>query len=153
MNSEGLAFYVQFIKRDASLGRFLSLVQFHPTWIARGSLVAARGDEPARSQNAIFSAQKDSCQCRFAISVRCAGANSSSVASTENELPTGVVSELQRECLLTISASTSCKIATAIQELVARRNHYCRFAFQATLTCTQWRPRHGAPHDLCFNKS
>ena len=100
MNSEGLAFYVQFIKRDASLGRFLSLVQFHPTWIARGSLVAARGDEPARSQNAIFSAQKDSCQCRFAISVRCAGANSSSVASTENELPTGVVSELQRECLL-----------------------------------------------------
>ena len=58
------------------------------------------GDEPARSQNAILSAQKYSCQCRFAISVRCAGANSSSVASTENELPTGVVSELQRECLL-----------------------------------------------------
>ena len=62
--------------------------------------MAARGDEPARSQNASFSAQKDSCECRFAISVRCAGADSSSVASTENELPTGVVSELQRECLL-----------------------------------------------------
>ena len=39
----------------------------------RGSLVAARGDEPARSQNAIFSAQKDSCECRFEISVRLCG--------------------------------------------------------------------------------
>ena len=70
--------------------------------------MAARGDEPARSQNAIFSAQKDSCQCRFAISVRCAGANSSSVASTENELLTGVVSELQRECLLSEFCVFSC---------------------------------------------
>ena len=34
-----------------------------------------------------FSAQKGACQCRFAISVCCAGANSSSVASPENKLP------------------------------------------------------------------